>query len=56
MNYANVLIRACCLLGLAVATVEIAREMMFFEMLIVLAIVIVLWWYICKKTPLTKKA
>ncbi len=56
MNYANVLIRCCALLGLAVATTEIAREMMFFERLIILGVVAGLWWYICKKTPLTKKA
>jgi len=56
MNYANVLIRACALFGLTVATMEIAREMVFPELLVILAIVAVLWWYICKKTPLEKKA
>ena len=56
MNYANVLIRFCCLLGLAVAATEIAREFIFLERLMVLAVAAVLWWYICKKTPLTKKA
>ena len=55
MNYANVLIRCCALLGLAVAATEIAREMLFFERLVILAVVAVLWWYICKKTPLEKK-
>jgi hypothetical protein len=56
MNYANVLIRCCCLLGLAVAATEIAREFMFLERLMVLAVVGLLWWYICKKTPIKNKA
>jgi hypothetical protein len=56
MNYANVLIRACALLGLAVAAVEISRAMIFLDRLIVLAVVAFLWWVICRKTPLTKKA
>jgi hypothetical protein len=56
MNYANVLIRACSLLGLAVAATEICRELLFLDRLIILAVVVVAWWIICKKTPLTKKA
>jgi hypothetical protein len=56
MNYSNVLIRCCCLLGLAVAATEVSRELMFLDRLIVLAVVLVMWWLICKKTPLTKKA
>jgi hypothetical protein len=55
MNYANVLIRCCCLLGLAVAATEISRELLFLDRLIVLAVVAILWWVICRKTPLTKK-
>ncbi len=56
MNYANVLIRCCSLLGLAVAATELSRELIFLDRLIVLAVVAFLWWIICKKTPLTKKA
>ena len=56
MNYTNVLIRACSLLGLAVAAIEVSRELFLWDRLIVLVVVAFLWWLICRKTPLTKKA
>ena len=55
MNYSNVLIRACSLLGLAVAATELCRELFFLDRLIILAVAMIMWWLICRKTPLTRK-